>query len=62
MNALAVIAEPALPVVFEAELELASDFAKASKSAATLKAYRTDFSIFEDVVPRARAKRTAGQV
>jgi hypothetical protein len=60
MNALAVIAEPALPVVFEAELELASDFAKASKSAATLKAYRTDFSIF--VVPRARAKRTAGQV
>jgi hypothetical protein len=47
MNALAVIAEPALPVVFEAELELASDFAKASKSAATLKAYRTDFSIFE---------------
>ena len=47
MNALAVIAEPALPVVFEAELELASDFAKASKSAATLKANRTDFSIFE---------------
>src|ERR1700726_799258 len=47
MNALAVIAEPALPVVFEAELELASDFAKASKSAATLKAYGTDFSIFE---------------
>ena len=61
MNALAVIAEPALPVVFEAE-QLASDFAKASKSAATLKAYRTDFSIFEAVVPRARAKRTAGQV
>lgn len=62
MNALGVIAEPALPVVFEAELELASDFAKASKSAATLKAYRTDFSIFEAWWPRARAKRTAGHV
>jgi site-specific recombinase XerD len=47
MNALTVLAEPILPVAFEAELELASDFAKASKSAATLTAYGTDFSIFE---------------
>jgi hypothetical protein len=47
MNALVTLEQPCLPVVFEAELELASDFAKASKSAATLKAYGTDFSIFE---------------
>jgi site-specific recombinase XerD len=47
MNALTVLAEPCLPVVFEAELELASDFAKASKSKATLAAYGSDFRIFE---------------
>jgi site-specific recombinase XerD len=47
IQALTVITEPALPVAFEAELELASDFAKASKSAATLAAYGSDFRIFE---------------
>jgi site-specific recombinase XerD len=47
MNALVTIAEPALPIAFVAELELASDFAKASKSAATLAAYGSDFHIFE---------------
>jgi site-specific recombinase XerD len=47
MNKLVTIAEPARPITFVAELELASDFAKASKSPATLKAYGTDFSIFE---------------
>jgi hypothetical protein len=52
MNALTVLAEPCLPVVFEAELELASDFAKASKSKATLAAYGSDFRIFESLLPR----------
>ncbi|MFZ1095164.1 MAG: hypothetical protein WAN75_39095 [Xanthobacteraceae bacterium] len=47
LHALTVIAEPCLPVVFAAELELASDFAKASKSKATLAAYGSDFRIFE---------------
>jgi hypothetical protein len=47
MNALVTIAEPALPVAFQAELELASGFAKASKPAATIAAYRSDFGIFE---------------
>jgi hypothetical protein len=47
MNALTVLAGPVLPVAFEAELELASDFAKASKSRATQKAYGSDFRIFD---------------
>ena len=42
-----VIAEPVLPIAYVAELELASDFAKASKSKATLAAYGSDFRIFE---------------
>ena len=62
MNALAVIAEPYLPVAFVAELELASDFAKASKSKATIAAYGSDFRIFESVVPRAGINRIAGQL
>jgi site-specific recombinase XerD len=47
MNALTVIAEPALPIAFVAELELASDFAKASKAQSTINAYGSDFRIFE---------------
>jgi hypothetical protein len=62
MNALTVLAEPALPVAFEAELELASDFAKASKSKATLQAYGSDFRIFEEVVPGTRINRAAGNL
>jgi site-specific recombinase XerD len=46
-TALAVIEQPALPVAFEAELELASDFARASKAKATQDAYASDFRIFE---------------
>jgi hypothetical protein len=42
MNALTVLAEPCLPIAYVAELELASDFAKASKSKATLAAYGSD--------------------
>ena len=45
--ALTVITEPCLPIAYVAELELASDFAKASKSKATLAAYGSDFRIFE---------------
>ena len=36
-----------LPVALEAELELASDFARASKAKATQMAYSSDFRIFE---------------
>jgi site-specific recombinase XerD len=46
-TALAVVEQPALPVAFEAELELASDFARASKANATQDAYASDFRIFE---------------
>ena len=47
MNALVVIEQLCLPVAFEAELELASDFARASKAKATQEAYCSDFRIFE---------------
>ena len=47
IHALTVIAEPVLPVVLADEIRLASDFAKASKSKATIAAYGTDFRIFE---------------
>ena len=47
MNALITLELPCLPVAFEAELELAADFAKASKSPATIAAYQSDFRIFE---------------
>jgi site-specific recombinase XerD len=46
-RALTVITEPCLPVVFAAELELASDFAKASKAKSTQAAYSSDFRIFD---------------
>jgi site-specific recombinase XerD len=46
-TALTVLEQPALPVAFVAELELASDFARASKSPATKAAYESDFRIFE---------------
>ena len=47
MNMLTVITESALPVAFEAELQLASDFARASKAKATQQAYSSDFRIFD---------------
>jgi site-specific recombinase XerD len=47
MNALVVIEPPALPVEFTEALELAADFAKASKSPATQAAYASDWRIFE---------------
>jgi integrase family protein with SAM-like domain len=47
MNALATIERPALPVELTATLELAADFAKASKARATQTAYASDFRIFE---------------
>jgi site-specific recombinase XerC len=47
MNALTVITGPAVPAVLEDELELAADFAKASRARATQDAYRSDFRIFE---------------
>jgi site-specific recombinase XerD len=45
MNALVTIDTPCLPVAFQAELELASDFAKASKSKSTIAAYGSGFRI-----------------
>jgi site-specific recombinase XerD len=47
MNALITITEPTLPVVFTEELELAHDFARASKAPATKAAYESDFRIFD---------------
>jgi site-specific recombinase XerD len=47
MNALIVIQQPALPVEFTEALELAADFAKASKAKATQEAYGSDFRIFD---------------
>src|SRR4051794_36754160 len=46
-TALAIIEPSALPVELTATLELAADFAKASKSEATLAAYGSDWRIFE---------------
>jgi site-specific recombinase XerD len=48
MNALVVIEQPALPVEFTEALELAADFAKASRAASTLSAYRSDVKIFTE--------------
>jgi site-specific recombinase XerD len=45
-TALMVVAQPALPVEFTEALELAADFAKASKAKATQAAYESDFRIF----------------
>jgi site-specific recombinase XerD len=45
--ALMVVERPALPVEFTEALELAADFAKASKAKATQEAYASDFRIFE---------------
>jgi site-specific recombinase XerD len=47
MNALVTIERPALPVELTGTLELAADFAKASKALATQTAYASDFRIFE---------------
>jgi site-specific recombinase XerD len=47
VNAIAILEQPCLPVVFAAELELASDFAKASKAKSTQAAYSSDFRIFD---------------
>jgi len=46
-TALAAIEQPALPVELTATLELAADFARASKAKATQEAYGSDFRIFE---------------
>jgi site-specific recombinase XerD len=46
MNALVPVTAPALPVELTAALELAVDFAKASKARSTLEAYRSDLAIF----------------
>ena len=46
-TALVTVEQPALPVEFTESLELAADFAKASKSPATQAAYASDFRIFE---------------
>jgi site-specific recombinase XerD len=46
-TALTVVEEPALPAELTATLELAADFAKASKAKATQAAYESDFRIFQ---------------
>jgi len=46
-TALMVVAQPALPAELTAALEVAADFARASKARATQDAYESDFRIFE---------------
>src|SRR5215813_4315575 len=46
-TALAIIEQPALPAELTATLELAADFARASKAKATQEAYGSDWRIFE---------------
>ncbi len=46
-TALVTVEQPALPVEFTESLELAADFARASKSPATQAAYQSDWRIFE---------------
>jgi site-specific recombinase XerD len=46
-TALTVVEQPALPAELAATLELAADFARASKARATQDAYESDFRIFE---------------
>jgi hypothetical protein len=46
-TALTVVEQPALPAELAATLELAADFAKASKAKATQAAYESDFRIFD---------------
>ena len=52
-TALTVVEQPALPAELTATLELAADFAKASKAKATQAAYASDFRIFEPGAARA---------
>jgi len=59
-TALTVVEQPALPVELTATLELAADFAKASKAKATQDAYGSDFRIFESLVPSAGIEGAAG--
>ena len=44
---IAIIEQPALPIELTTTLELAADFARASKAKATQEAYGSDFRIFE---------------
>src|SRR5262245_10279908 len=44
---IAIIEQPALPAELTTTLELAANFARASKAKATQEAYRSDFRIFE---------------
>src|SRR5262249_3310670 len=46
-TALAIVEQPPSPAELTATLELAADFAKASKAKATQAAYESDFRIFE---------------
>jgi hypothetical protein len=46
-TALTIIEQPGLPAELTATLELAADFAKASKAPATQAAYSSDWTIFE---------------
>ena len=59
-TALTVVEQPALPAELTATLELAADFARASKAKATQEAYGSDFRIFESLVPLPGIERSAG--
>ena len=52
-TALTAVEQPTVPAELTATLELAADFAKASKAKATQDAYGSDFRIFESLVPPA---------
>ena len=57
---IAIIEQPALPAELTTTLELAADFARASKAKATQEAYGSDFRIFESLVPPPGIERSAG--
>jgi hypothetical protein len=57
---IAIIEQPALPAELTTTLELAADFARASKAKATQEAYESDFRIFQSLVPFPGIERSAG--
>jgi hypothetical protein len=51
----------ALPAALAPDLTRAAELAREEKAASTRRAYRSDFRIFQAMVPGPRCKRTAGR-
>jgi hypothetical protein len=62
MNAIVPIpSRVSLPAALAPDLTRAAELAREEKAAATRRAYRSDFRIFEAVVPQSRRQRAAGR-